>query len=196
MIGGEASHGATDPTEKYDKPRRRKTKPDKYEYKRDVDAKRPDKASRGSKRKRFKGGHTLSEEFQASNVDVTRVSLKPVNNLGIFSRSKTSVPLAGHDLPDLTFTKMDFLSGPAEVSKRDITKTRMHQSDRRHKRDPTHEHRRLQSGPERSSASEHVLPVWPAAEHGHVSDGRVSTGFGRFQNESVRERDTPHRRIL
>ncbi|KAK5940590.1 hypothetical protein PMZ80_007007 [Knufia obscura] len=152
-IGSDPDLDTVDPTEKYAKRRRHKTKADKYEYKGDVGVKRSAKGSRGSKRKRLRGSNTLNEDFQATNVDVARVSLKPENNLGIFSRSKKSVPLPGRDLPDLTFTKMDFLSKPAEAAKRDLAKIRMQQSDKKHKRDMTDEHFRAQSGLENSTAS-------------------------------------------
>lgn len=186
-IGSDPDLDTVDPTEKYAKRRRHKTKADKYEYKGDVGVKRSAKGSRGSKRKRLRGSNTLNEDFQATNVDVARVSLKPENNLGIFSRSKKSVPLPGRDLPDLTFTKMDFLSKPAEAAKRDLAKIRMQQSDKKHKRDMTDEHFRAQSGLENSSAhSGHALHIQPTAEYSRVNDGRVS-------DDAVRIKDVPRR---
>lgn len=99
-----------DPAEKYSRQPRHKTRTNKYDYK--AEDVRQDRAStyRGRKRKRPVAVLDPGDCFEAPNVKTRRVSLKPKFDLGIFSKSKTSVPLAGRDLPDLTFMSMDFLS--------------------------------------------------------------------------------------
>lgn len=107
-----------DPSTNYAKKARHKARPDKYEYKGEAQAKKP---LRSSKRKRRRCGSVGKEDFHADNIDAERVTLKPGGEQFVFSRSKMSVPLAGHDLPDLTFTKMDFLSRPRSSTRREFT---------------------------------------------------------------------------
>lgn len=52
----------------------------------------------------------LNQSFKAANVDAVRVTLKPALHVGTCRKSKLSKSLVGRDLPDFTFTKMDFLS--------------------------------------------------------------------------------------
>lgn len=119
-----------DPSAKYAKRPRHKTKADKYEYKGDVEKKRSSRTPRASKRRRIKTGPLHNEDFRADNVDTERVTLKPHMNLGIFSKSKSSTPNIGRDLPDLTFPKMVCLSKSAGEADRELASLRM-QYDRK-----------------------------------------------------------------
>lgn len=93
-----------DPTVKYAKKARHKVKADTYEYK---GSNLPKKVTRKRKRR---GGSMGNENFHAANVDVERVTLRPNNDQHLFSQERKCLPFSGHDLPDLTFTKMDYLS--------------------------------------------------------------------------------------
>lgn len=188
MVDRQAGHGAIDPIAKYAKRPRNKTKADKYEYKGGVDAKRPAQGSKRSKPRRLRGSNTLNEEFQATNIDVARVSLKPEKDLGLFSRSKKSVPLVGRDLPDLTFTKMDFLSKHAEAAQRDMAILRMQQNDSRHKRGLTDGYLRPQSGSDKpSSRGEYGFPAGPTSDHDHIDEGHASADPEGLQRVSGRD---------
>lgn len=106
----EQSNDLADPAQKYSRQPRHKTKASKYDYKAEEAKRNRTSTHRGKKRKRGNGFFDPSECFEALNVNTERVSLKPNTNLGIFSKSKMSVPLTGRDLPDLTFTNMEFLA--------------------------------------------------------------------------------------
>jgi len=187
MIGHEADNGPIDPAGKYAKRTRHKTKADKYEYKGDTE--RREKEPGGSRRKRLKRGNTLNEDFQATNIDVARVSLKPQNNLGIFSRSKKSAPLAGRDLPDLTFTKMDFLHKPAKTAKRDMAQRSMKKSNKAHKTDVADEQAPPQSNPVQSrTRGQDAPPTLPLAEHDDSEDSQVWGNLPHPQNVPGRNR--------
>lgn len=101
------AHTNTDPATKYGKRSRHKTKNDRYEVKASTHSARNIDVQ---KRRRLNKDHVPGNSFHASNVDAKRVTLKPTVKVGIFSRSKTSIPLTGRDLPDLTFASIDFLS--------------------------------------------------------------------------------------
>lgn len=77
--------------------------------------------NRRNHRKRKRSGSIGKEDFHAENIDTERVTLRPSGEQFVFSRSKMSMPLAGHDLPDLTFTKMDFLSRPRSSAHQEST---------------------------------------------------------------------------
>jgi len=182
----EARNGAIDPAEKYAKRPRHRTNADKYEYKGNatLPAKEPD----GNRRKRVRRGNTLNEEFQATNIDVTRVSLKPQNNLGLFSRSKKSIPLAGRDLPDLTFTKMDFLHDPTKTAKRDMTQRRKRKSYAGHESLLVDGHITPQFDPAKPSVwSEDLFPTM-SAEHEYLGDGQESCDLQNVGISSARHR--------
>lgn len=100
----EADSVLLSPSAKYAKRSRYKTRADTYEYKGDIQDK---KTSRKRKRR---AGSLGNENFHAANVDAERVTLKPNIDKFVFSRSRNSLPLPGQDLPDLTFTKMDYIS--------------------------------------------------------------------------------------
>lgn len=106
------SNAKFDFVQKYEKRPRRKTKVDKYEYKGETKSKVSATRSALTGRKRKLKDAMLNEDFRATNVDSEQVTLKPKNTRELFSKSKSSFPVAGCDLPDLTFTRMDFLSRP------------------------------------------------------------------------------------
>lgn len=115
-----------DPTTRYARKSRHKTKTDKYEYKGDMGV--PRNPHRHKRRKHDAVGKS---PFLATNIDAARVTLRPKPEETIFSRSKTSLPLASRDLPDLTFTKMNFLSRSPEVERQTMMKLKMEQNERR-----------------------------------------------------------------
>ncbi|KAK5101284.1 hypothetical protein LTS08_004891 [Lithohypha guttulata] len=118
---------ALDPTVKYAKRRRHRTKADKYEYKGSLEPKNRLTKKRGTNPTKLKGVPSAHENFRADNVHSIRVSLKPDVNTG-FSRSKTSAPLAGRDTADLTFPTMDFLTTPAHDVSSSTAKLYMRQA--------------------------------------------------------------------
>ncbi|KAK4938628.1 hypothetical protein LTR10_020979 [Elasticomyces elasticus] len=100
-------HAITDPTEKYARRPRRKTRPDRYEYKSVAQRALTSRQSRKLDHK--KPWAVLNDEFQAPNVSSQRLTLKPSHGPGILANAKASGPLQRQGLPDLTFTEMDFL---------------------------------------------------------------------------------------
>lgn len=70
------------------------------------------------KRRKLNNKHIPGDDFHACNVLADRVSLKPEMNIGMFSRSKISHPVAGRDLPDLTFSRIGFLSNKERLHDR------------------------------------------------------------------------------
>lgn len=187
-IDHKARNGAIDPAEKYAKRPRHRTNADKYEYKGNatLTAKEPD----GNRRKRVRRGNTVNEEFQATNIDVARVSLKPQNNLGLFSRSKRSIPLAGRDLPDLTFTKMDFLHNPSKTAKQDMTQRRRRKSDEGHKSFLVDRHITPQLNPAKPSVWSEDLSPTISFEHEYLEDGQESYNLQNLGISSARNRVT------
>lgn len=120
-----------DPSEKYARRPRHKTKANRYEYKGDVIRKSPVKTISKSKQRRSrrnKTGGTLNQDFKAPNVKQKRLTLKMSAGPGIFGKGKASALLRTAGLPDLTFSEMNFLSkkrqpdsGQAEELKRTHT---------------------------------------------------------------------------
>ncbi|KAK5280223.1 hypothetical protein LTR40_006661 [Exophiala xenobiotica] len=97
----------TDPSDKYARKPRRKTRPDRYEYKEDLQR---HTARRGSKKvDHKKSGTMLNDEFRAPNVGTGRLTLKPTLGPGMFANGKSSAPMRGQGLPDLSFSEMNFL---------------------------------------------------------------------------------------
>ncbi|KIW56799.1 hypothetical protein PV05_05428 [Exophiala xenobiotica] len=97
----------TDPSDKYARKPRRKTRPDRYEYKEDS---RRHTARRGSEKvDHKKSGTMLNDEFRAPNVGTGRLTLKPSLGPGMFANGKSSAPIRGQGLPDLSFSEMTFL---------------------------------------------------------------------------------------
>lgn len=123
-VDSESSHGS-EPSERYARKPRRKTRPDRYEpslkvadrnthvhQSRKDDSK---KIRRPSKRKRkTTTGGGIGHEFCASNVSSDRLTLKPQQQPGIFNKGKTSTIVRGRGLPDLVFSEMKFLQKPSE----------------------------------------------------------------------------------
>ncbi|KAK5055939.1 hypothetical protein LTR84_012489 [Exophiala bonariae] len=100
--------GYPDPSDKYARRQRNKTKSNRYELK-ESKSKSHEKIS--SKRtRRQKPSATLKEDFHAPNVHVKRLTLKPSLGAGIFGKGKASLPTQMQGLPDLTFSEMRFLS--------------------------------------------------------------------------------------
>ena len=95
-----------DPSEKYARRPRHKTKDDRYDYK-DVPQKcsRKRHANRGGKKKT---SAKLNEEFQAPNMSTDRLTLKPTAP-GFLNKAKSSNNTEWMGLPDLTFSEMTFL---------------------------------------------------------------------------------------
>ncbi|OJJ79915.1 uncharacterized protein ASPGLDRAFT_924433 [Aspergillus glaucus CBS 516.65] len=95
----------------YERRPRRKTKDDRYEYKghdRRADPERSKKKEKKTAKQSRK--HTLNRDFYAPNVSQTRLTLTSRPNMGIFGKGRTSSPTKSRELPDLTFSEMNFLS--------------------------------------------------------------------------------------
>ncbi|KAI1618447.1 hypothetical protein EDD36DRAFT_460091 [Exophiala viscosa] len=97
----------TDPADKYARRQRRKTRPDKYEYK--GATQRASTLRQSKKLDHKKSWAVLNDEFQAPNVSSQRLTLRPGHGPGILANARTSGPIQRQGLPDLTFTEMDFL---------------------------------------------------------------------------------------
>ncbi len=103
--------GIEDPSEKYARRPRHKTREDRYDYK-DVPEQRSNKRQSKSSVKK-KPGAVLSEEFQAPNVATERLTLKSAGP-GFLPKGKTSGSTDWKGLPDLTFSEMTFLKRKRE----------------------------------------------------------------------------------
>lgn len=159
--GSEETPAAVDPSTRYAKKARHKTKEDKYEYTGEVQAKK----NWRNYRKRKRSGSVGKENFHAEKIDAKRVTLRPRGEQFVFSRSKMSMPLAGHDLPDLTFTKMDFLSRPRSSTHGESTQTNFKQ-DR--KSDKARKSRK--TGVQPDTAARHVQTRSRSTESGPCSE--------------------------
>lgn len=103
------------PSRKYARRKRHKTKPDKYEYKgvlRDGRQPRSDKKRHGHGSRVYKNASmVVNQDFRAPNVESERLTLeRSTNKRGLLSKGRSSVLTEYRDLPDLTFSKMTFLS--------------------------------------------------------------------------------------
>ncbi|KAF3001875.1 hypothetical protein E8E13_005493 [Curvularia kusanoi] len=125
--GSAPHHFRNDPSSKgsksqrYIRKSRRKTRPEKYtaesqspeehaRIRRSVRKQEPKKSKRKSKqRKDEKTQSGVGREFQAENVTRNRLTLKPVEKMGLFNKGKSSIPIKGEGLPDLVFSDMNFL---------------------------------------------------------------------------------------
>ncbi|KAF2132594.1 hypothetical protein P153DRAFT_284270 [Dothidotthia symphoricarpi CBS 119687] len=108
-------------SQRYARKPRRKTRPERYEHplnnckeqrkltngNRKDEAKRSKRKTKGKKSKKSGGG--IVQSFQAKNVSGDRLTLKPLEKLGIFNKGKTSIAVKGRGLPDLVFSEMRFL---------------------------------------------------------------------------------------
>ena len=106
-----------DPSHKYARRPRHKTKADKYEYKghEEKESQSRKKVGQTKRSSRRKSGTTLNQDFKAPNVESERLTLKQNPTLGIFSKGKASAPVPRRGLPDLTFSKMTFLNKKREL---------------------------------------------------------------------------------
>jgi hypothetical protein len=119
----------------YGKRPRHKTKADKYDPKigpksRDVGEADTGK-QRSSKRRRKKSGLVLNSDFKAPNAAQDRLTLKANSGPGLFHKGKASSPVRRRGMPDLSFTKMNFLSKPqddSESKQRDLNHARASKS--------------------------------------------------------------------
>lgn len=96
-----------DPTKKYARRPRRKTRHDRYEYKGAVP-----RASTSRQSKRMdhkKSWAVLNDEYQAPNVTSHRLTLRPGHGPGILANARASGSVQRQGVPDLTFSEMDFL---------------------------------------------------------------------------------------
>ncbi|KAJ9389109.1 hypothetical protein DTO063F5_2269 [Paecilomyces variotii] len=97
---------------KYERKSRAKTRPDRYQPKATTIPQRIASTSRqrNNKPRRKRRRHTqISEDFNAANVTTDRLTVQPGHRMGIFGKGRTSTPLKPRDLPDLTFSEMNFL---------------------------------------------------------------------------------------
>ncbi len=102
---------APDPSLKYARRPRHKTREDRYEYKGHAEVKKVQKITGRDKRgARRKSGAVLNEEFQAPNVDSQRLTLKQLSGPGFLSKGKSSDPTTRCGVPVLTFSEMAFLN--------------------------------------------------------------------------------------
>ena len=118
-IDVQSSQDCPDPSEKYARRQRNKTKDDRYELKES----KPKPQAKGSQRStiRQKPSATLEEDFHAPNVHARRLTLKPNLGPGMFAKGKASLPTQMQGVPDLTFSEMRFLSKQGDYnSKRQI----------------------------------------------------------------------------
>lgn len=96
------------PSDKYSRRQRHKTKPDRYEYRHAEEKPSTKRPSKKSSRK--KAGAALNGQFHAPNVSAERLTLKPKPGPGFLAKGKTSAQIECKGLPDLTFSEMAFLS--------------------------------------------------------------------------------------
>ena len=100
-----------DPSLKYARRARHKTREDRYEYKGHEDVKRIHKIAGHNKRSaRRKSGAALNDGFQAPNVGPERLTLQHSTGPGFLGKGKSSNLTARRGIPDLTFSEMAFLS--------------------------------------------------------------------------------------
>ena len=107
-----------DATKKYEKRPRRKTRPDRYDYKPEKTKKEVKISSKDSLRKhrsRKKTGDLLSKDFHAPNIESTRITLAQGHGPGIFNTGKTSTAVVQRGIPDLTFSEMSFLQKKRKI---------------------------------------------------------------------------------
>ncbi|RJE17654.1 hypothetical protein PHISCL_10009 [Aspergillus sclerotialis] len=101
----------------YERRPRHKTRPDRYEYK--EQSSRVQKKRKGKPKTTWsmmKRKRTINDNFHASNVPQSRLTLQSGLNTGIFQKGKTSSPVKNRELPDLAFSEMKFLSKKSQVT--------------------------------------------------------------------------------
>ncbi|KAL4901357.1 hypothetical protein BDW74DRAFT_181928 [Aspergillus multicolor] len=90
---------------------RAKTKEDRYEYKSKSSRVKSDRGATAQRKQssRQKRKHTINEDFRASNVLLTRLTLQSATNMGIFNKGRRSSPVKTRVL-DQGFSETNFLS--------------------------------------------------------------------------------------
>ncbi|KAF3046458.1 hypothetical protein E8E12_009641 [Didymella heteroderae] len=113
--------GSSAASQRYARKPRHKTRADKYDIvsgkaKDQYEGQRPSrksesrKSKRRSRRKKNESTHNgIGQDFQAGNVSKDRLTLKPSEKIGLFSKGRTSTSIKGRGLPDLVFSEMRFL---------------------------------------------------------------------------------------
>lgn len=84
---------------------------------------------RNKRSARRKSGATLNDEFEASNIESDRLTLKHPSRPGFLHKGRASAPVTFRGLPDLTFSEMSFLKhrrtlGHAGIQARQAVTTR------------------------------------------------------------------------
>ncbi|ORY08204.1 hypothetical protein BCR34DRAFT_590051 [Clohesyomyces aquaticus] len=116
-----SSSGSSKSSHKYARRPRRKTRLERYEHaakeidgrgkeahlNRKGESRKRRRQSRHKQRGQPRAG--LVQGFTAKNVPTDRLTLKPREKLGIFSKGRASSPVKGRGLPDLVFSEMKFL---------------------------------------------------------------------------------------
>ncbi|PTU17524.1 hypothetical protein P175DRAFT_0560751 [Aspergillus ochraceoroseus IBT 24754] len=111
--GGKHSRSTRNLENGYERIPRSKPRENRYEYKGKIrqanekDIERVHK-KRSTKQKRKQ---TINEDFHASNVPRSRLTLLSSRNMGVFSRGKTSPPVNPHGWPKDSFSERAFLKG-------------------------------------------------------------------------------------
>ena len=174
-----------DPSLKYARRARRKTREDRYEYKGHEDARKIQKINGHSKRSaRRKSGMALNAEFQAPNVDTERLTLKQSTGPGFLSKGRSSDPLSRRGIPDLTFSEMAFLNKRREMDNARFQGTLDSGKSKKHQK----------SAQDISQYFAQPSEKPPKRRDSHVShDGILDRGYGAFSNVS---RNQEHRRAL
>ncbi|KAF2682781.1 hypothetical protein K458DRAFT_390697 [Lentithecium fluviatile CBS 122367] len=115
--------GSSMSSQPYARKPRRKTRPERYgPPSKDVKERgthtrrhrkgESSKTKRKHKRKKAdKPGTGIVQGFHAKNIPQDRLTLKPRQKLGLFSKGRASSPVKGRGLPDLVFSEMRFLQG-------------------------------------------------------------------------------------
>ncbi|ETI25865.1 hypothetical protein G647_02642 [Cladophialophora carrionii CBS 160.54] len=132
-MSGSHKDTVEDPSAKYARRPRHKTKEDTYEYK-DGSEKRAKKRLSKDLVKQ-KPGATLTKDFQAPNVAVERLTLRRTGP-GFLHKGKSSGNAEWKGLPDLTFSEMTFLK---RKRKDEIAKTGESQLKKKHCRPSSQE---------------------------------------------------------
>ncbi|KAJ5475513.1 hypothetical protein N7539_007800 [Penicillium diatomitis] len=100
-------------TNPYERKPRRKTREDKYVYKQTSTMDRPCQGKSDKvKRTRVSRKHTINDTFHAFNVPRQRLTLRDVQNVGIFGKGKASPPVNLQAAQDVSFSKRKFLGSP------------------------------------------------------------------------------------
>ncbi|RMZ76115.1 hypothetical protein DV738_g5097, partial [Chaetothyriales sp. CBS 135597] len=113
-------HGAShepDPSLEYARRPRRRTRPEKYEYRGDEQEKRARKKPATMCRSwKNKSGHDLNRDFKAPNVESKRLTLGYRTTPGFLAKGRASAPMPRRGSPGLAFSEMAFLSKGQELA--------------------------------------------------------------------------------